>query len=549
VIALPESDLRQRVAELLVIRSSGHLYDSQREYPEWELNNNELKRLLGEGVGGVIFVGGSSNELAQRIKSLRSWSPKSLLLCADVEEGFGQRFGGGTWLVPPLSVGQIFRRDSKKAIAFAEEYGRCTGFQARTCGLNWVLAPVCDINSNPTNPVINVRAWGEDADTVSVLTSAFYKGLASQGVLSCAKHFPGHGDTSVDSHLELPVLAHDLRRLEEFEFLPFKTLISAGVETVMSAHVLLQKIDSQYPATLSRKVLTGVLREKIGFDRLLVTDALMMEAISRTYGCGEAAVMAFAAGADLLMMPAKPDEAIDAVCKALASGRLSMNRLEESLLRRRKALAKVESFHSLVHHQKIITGELEIQRDVDISLSKELISGSITINKQLELDDNHCGINLLRVDSLLTCPFLNSFAPAFSIPEEVGFKTVICHHLGVSPWQNDFDEPFALTRFSDAPFLLQIFSRGKPFLGDLNKQEPWAAVIKQLQRLKRLSGLIVYGSPYLWIELSDVLDPSIPSAYSPGQMPEAQHQVLSTLLASGKVNKFCQSQRNREFTD
>ncbi len=549
MIALPESDLRQRVAELLVIRSSGHLYDSQREYPEWELKNNELKRLLGEGVGGVIFVGGSSNELAQRIKSLRSWSPKSLLLCADVEEGFGQRFGGGTWLVPPLSVGQIFRRDYKKAIAFAEEYGRCTGFQARTCGLNWVLAPVCDINSNPTNPVINVRAWGEDADTVSALTSAFYKGLASQGVLACAKHFPGHGDTSVDSHLELPVLAHDLRRLEEFEFLPFKTLISAGVETVMSAHVLLQKIDSQYPATLSRKVLTGVLREKIGFERLLVTDALMMEAISRTYGCGEAAVMAFAAGADLLMMPAKPDEAIDAVCKALASGRLSMNRLEESLLRRRKALAKVESFHSLVHHQKIIIDELEIQRDVDISLSKELISGSITINKQLELDDNHCGINLLRVDSLLTCPFLNSFAPACCIPEEVGFKTVICHHLGVSPWQDDFDEPFALTRFSDDPFLLQIFSRGRPFVGDLSNQEPWAAVIKQLQRLKRLSGLIVYGSPYLWIELSDVLDPSIPSAYSPGQMPEAQHQVLSTLLASGKVNKFCQSQRNREFTD
>ena len=178
------------------MRASGHLSDQQRRYPQWELPNSELQRLLRDGVGGVILLGGSAVELQQRTQQLQGWSQQQLLVCADVEEGVGQRFDGASWLVPPLALGRLHQRDPELALNLSKRYGLCAGAQARRCGLNWVLGPVCDVNNNAANPVINVRAWGEDPNTASSLAVAFQLGLKQAGVLGCAKHFPGHGDTS-----------------------------------------------------------------------------------------------------------------------------------------------------------------------------------------------------------------------------------------------------------------------------------------------------------------------------------------------------------------
>ena len=169
----PPDVLRRQVAELLVVRASGHRDDLQRRYPRWELGNADLQRLLSDGVGGVILLGGSATELQQRTRELQSWSDHPLLFCADVEEGVGQRFEGASWLPPPLALGRLFQRQPDQALSLAERYGRCTGEQARRCGLNWVLGPVCDVNNNPDNPVINVRAWGEDPDSAGALAVAF----------------------------------------------------------------------------------------------------------------------------------------------------------------------------------------------------------------------------------------------------------------------------------------------------------------------------------------------------------------------------------------
>ena len=546
MIALKESVLRKNVAELLVVRASGHALDSQRKYPQWEFKNNELKRLLREGIGGVILFGGTTFELEQRTKTLLSWAKKPLLLCADVEEGVGQRFEGGTWLAPPLAVGQIYQKDPQKAIAFAEQYGVCVGSQARACGLNWVLAPVCDINSNSKNPVINLRAWGEDPRTVSKLTCAFNKGLASQGVLTCAKHFPGHGDTSVDSHLSLPTINHDLRRLQEEELIPFKDVIATGADSVMSAHVLFPNIDLHYPATLSSQILTKLLREEIGFDDLVVTDALVMEAITHFCGKGEAAVLAFEAGADILMMPPNPYQAIEAICVALESGRVPMKRLEDALARRDKALCKVD--HCSQNVQKQESNIDLIETDQDRMLAEELLNNSIEIHEPVIAGVKPGDINLIRIDDVLRCPFLTNSCPAFCMPQKVGYRTIISHERGISPWQDDPCKPLALERFGEGSFLLQLFVRGNPFRGKLINKEPWLATIKQLQSLNRLSGLVVYGSPYLWEELIKALDPHIPSAYSPGQMQQAQTMVLNTLLQANNSKDF---QRNKlvEFTD
>ncbi len=541
--------LRTKVAELLVVRASAHSCDAQRNFPLWELSNQQLQRLIGEGVGGVILFGGTSTELLHRTRTLQSWSNKPLLFCADVEEGLGQRFEGGTWLVPPMALGQIYKKDRNHSLRLAERYGMCTGRQARSCGLNWILAPVCDVNSNPKNPVINLRAWGEDPLVVSDLACAFIRGLDSQGVLSCAKHFPGHGDTGVDSHLDLPVLEHDISRLKEFEFRPFKDAITAGVNSVMTAHILLSEIDPENPATLSSAVLTGLLRHQLGFDGLVVTDALVMQAIAKSYGCAQASVMAFAAGADLILMPENPDQAIDAICQALNSGRVPFERLDNALERRRKAISKVEAV-SLEQSEKASFPFNEgIESAQDDLFAEALIDASLKIRHSGGIQVNTAGINLVRVDSVLSCPILANSAPTICLPEEIGFQSLLCHPLGISPWQNDSDSPLALDRLGEGPLLIQLFMRGNPFRGDCDSNEPWAAALLQLQREGLLAGLVVYGSPYVCDQLFPLLEPSIPFAYSPGQMPEAQRKALSSLIQPDLSELPSDSEYTYKFTD
>ena len=512
------TSLRSQIAELLVVRASGHLDDLQRRYPRWELSNAELQRLLKDGVGGVILLGGSATELQQRTRQLQSWARDPLLLCADVEEGVGQRFEGASWLPPPLALGRLFQQRPDHALNLAERYGLCTGQQARRCGLNWVLGPVCDVNNNPANPVINVRAWGEDPATAGHLAAAFQRGLAAAGVLGCAKHFPGHGDTSSDSHLDLPVLPHNRARLNQIELPPFQAAINAGVDSVMTAHLLLPELDPERPATLSSIVLTDLLRGDLGFDGLVVTDALVMEAITARHGAAEAAVLAFEAGADLILMPADADAAIDGICDAFGSGRLPMERLEQSRQRRRKALAKRPS--AKAEGTAAVIASVEDRR-----LEQELVLCCLTTRAERGIPAAN-GVNLIRVDSVLPCAALAATAPALRDPEAHGYRSVVVHSLGISPWRNDPEAPLALERLGEGPILLQLFLRGNPFRGGQDAQEPWRAAVLQLQNLNRLAGLVVYGSPYLWEELEQVLTPDVPAAFCPGQMPEAQRQVM-----------------------
>ncbi len=542
-------NLRQKVAELLVIRASGHCSDSERNYPLWELNNNDLERLLNDGVGGVIVFGGSTTELQIRCKTFKNWAINPLLICADIEEGLGQRFSGGTWLAPPMALGQIYGTEPFRAIHLAERYGKCTGMQARSCGLNWILGPVCDINTNPNNPVINLRAWGDDLRTVSALTCAFQRGLTSQGVLSCVKHFPGHGDTGVDSHLELPIVDHPLQRLEALEFLPFQAAISNGAASVMTAHLLIRNVDPDYPATLSKKVLTGLLRQKLGFEGLIVTDALVMESISKKYGCGESSVLAFAAGADLIMMPEDPFEAIEALCEALLSGRIPMERLEQALSRRNKAIAKLE-FTSVSEQAKVCDVNVsQIESESDRLFARELVTNSLVIHNPGVIKAQPVGVNLLRVDSFFSNPFLTRSAPAICFPAEAGFRNVLCHEFGVSPWRDDAEEPLALHRIGDGNVLVQLFIRGNPFRGSGHLEEPWSAALRQLERCHRLAGLVVYGSPYVWEDLIQYVGPHIPAAYSPAQIPEAQRQILKSFFPAPSGLKRSSKKLRNEFTD
>ncbi len=527
----PGPSLRERVARLLVVRGSGHLGDGQRRYPRWELPNAELRRLLAEGVGGVILLGGSAAELRLRTRQLQGWARRPLLLCADVEEGVGQRFEGATWLVPPLALSRLHGDDPARALRLARRYGACTGRQARLLGLNGVLAPVCDVNNNPANPVINVRAWGEDPATAGALAVAFLEGVQAEGVLGCAKHFPGHGDTRADSHLELPRLPHDRRRLEAVELPPFRAAIAAGTAAVMTAHLQLDSLDPERPATLSAPVLEGLLRRDLGFGGLVITDALVMEAIAGQWGAGEAAVLAFEAGADLLLMPADAEAAITALVGAIESGRIGADRLAASVARREAALAAIPPPPAagadawLADLERLETGE-------DQSLARELVSVSLVTQGLPGLPEGP-GLNLIRLDSALQHPFLPAMAPALQRPAARGYATRLLESAG-GFWSGDAAAPLALDRLPAGPVLLQLFVRGNPFRGSAGGEEPWAGALRQLLAARRLAGLAVYGSPYLWSELAPLLPPSLPAAYSPGQMPLAQALLLERLgLAAG----------------
>jgi hypothetical protein len=225
-------------------------------------------------------------------------------------------------------------------------------------GVHWVLAPVADVNSNPDNPIINIRSFGEDPQAVAQYVAAFVRGVEDNGAMATAKHFPGHGDSGIDSHLELPVIKADRARLEAVEFRPFEAAMSAGVSSVMTGHLEVPALepDADTPATLSPRVLTGVLRDEMHYNGLVVTDALTMGGVTKGFPPGEVAVRALAAGADVLLMSPVTDAAILGVSEAVRSGRIPMARLDAAVRRALEAKARLGLYRErLVNIDKLNT--------------------------------------------------------------------------------------------------------------------------------------------------------------------------------------------------
>ena len=327
-------DLRSKIGQMIVVRASGFLQDSQRLYPQWETDNSTLKRWLEKfNLGGIILLGGSAVEIKARSQLLQSWSHNPLLIAADIEEGVGQRFSGKTWFPPPMAIAEIAKKDLSLAESYAFQMGKITAQEALEIGINWLLAPVVDVNNNPQNPVINIRAFGETPEIVSALGKAFIQGAQTTRILTTAKHFPGHGDTATDSHLDLPVIPHDAARLAKIELPPFQEAIASGVDSVMTAHLTIPIWDQQNPATLSPAILDGILRQKLGFTGLIVTDALIMGGITKYAEPKDVAIMAVNAGVDVLLMPKNPEVTIEAIHQAVVSGEISESRIEESYQR------------------------------------------------------------------------------------------------------------------------------------------------------------------------------------------------------------------------
>ena len=556
--------LAEQVAQMVVVRTSGHLFDHEIRYPAWEADRATLQHYIVDlGVGGVILLGGSAAEVGLKTQELQTLAQVPLLIAADIEEGVGQRFSGATGFPPPMALAAIAKRDLPQAEAFAEAMGSVTAEEALAIGLNWVLAPVADVNNNPDNPVINVRAFGDRPEIVAALTTAFVRGAQGQGALTTAKHFPGHGDTAVDSHLELPILPHDWERLQRVELPPFQALIAAGVDTVMTAHLTIPALDRQYPATLSDRTLTGLLRQQMGFTGLIVTDALIMGAITRTYGPYEAAVLAVEAGADVLLMPQDPEGCIKAVVEAVTTGRIAPERLADSVERLWRAKQRVvsrlsvppESCHAWEHIPPPPVQLDPFLRPESQQLVADILTNSMTgVGQVRPCDPKHPGDNLIVVDSMVDCPFLSRTAPAITLPAQAHYHLQCLDHQGCQRW------PQADTL---RPTLMQIFLRGNPFRGSAAVSPLVQAWIEALLTADQLRGIVVYGSPYALdylktqyvtplsatVTASETIpNQDIPYGFSYGQMAAAQHHLL-TALGLGLARSTARSSQPLAFTD
>ena len=319
--AMSTLDLEQRIAQLMVVRVPLDMTDRQARAFSAEMN--------GYRVGGVCFFAGTADRQAALTRRFQKDASLPLLVCTDAEWGLGMRLKDMFSFPKNASFGLLSPDADSIVFRMGEEIGR----QCRQLGIHVNFAPVVDINSNPLNPVIGVRSFGTDRERVARLGIMYALGLQSQGVLATAKHFPGHGDTDKDSHLELPVINHSVEYIDSVDTYPFRRLIEAGVGGVMVAHLQVKALDPQAPSSLSSAVVDRLLRQKLGFDGLVVTDGLDMKGVTNSYADGQGELAALLAGNDILLLPPDVRKAID-VIKAAAEASDSIRTLVDLHCRR-----------------------------------------------------------------------------------------------------------------------------------------------------------------------------------------------------------------------
>lgn len=357
---------RQKIAQLMVIRTS------TRSTTGVEFFEKDVLRYIRKyNIGSVCLFQGTSLQQALLINTLQQKAKTPLMVCVDGETGLGMRFSDVISFPDQLTIGAV----QDPAIAY--KTGQAIAAQCKRIGIQVDYAPVVDINNNPANPVINFRSFGEDKYKVASFGSSIMSGMQDNGIMACAKHFPGHGDVSVDSHLDLPVITKSFAQLDELELFPFKALIRDGVGSVMVAHLYIPAIDSTVnrATSLSPNNVNKLLRHDLGFKGLTFTDALEMKGVAKFFPKGEASVLSLIAGNDMLCLPGEVKENIRKLRKSIRRKRLSWNDIDQKV--NRVLLAKYNL--GLDQVQKIDTLSLAADLNVHTTeLKKEVYANAIT---------------------------------------------------------------------------------------------------------------------------------------------------------------------------
>ena len=380
--ALKNLTLSEKVGEMIIAESDGH-YNS---YDDTAYRN--LDRLVIQGkVGGIMFLKGDAFSAAMLSNHFQALAPRPLLMSADMERGLAMRLTGATEFPPNMAVAAT--QDSKMAATMAQAIAQ----EAKAVGLQQSYGPTLDLNINPLNPIINTRSFGDNLPLTIALSHAVIEGLQSNGIIATAKHFPGHGDVSVDSHISLPVLKADRQQLDEYELKPFKAAIEQGVISGMIGHLAVPKLTgTMEPASISKVIVTDLLRKELGFQGLIITDAMNMKALYNGQNVPDISVKAIQAGNDLLLFSPDPELAHRSIVHAVEKGVIPIEQINDSV--RRILLAKQWLD---IEHRKLVNlnrvkddASPESHRD----LAKKIAEASITLVK----DENHY-MPLKRVSS------------------------------------------------------------------------------------------------------------------------------------------------------
>src|SRR5712692_2588643 len=369
----------EKVGQLFMIWVRVQFWNA--ENPDYlQLRDNIRKYHIGSlamsvPVDGPFLLRNQPFEAAELLNRLQKESKLPLIFAADFERGVSMRLYGTTIFPHPMAFGAAGKAE------YAENFGRITAQEARAIGVHWNFFPVADVNSNPANPIINTRSFGEDPQQVGDLVTAYIRGARANGMLTTVKHFPGHGDTATDSHLSLAQVTGDRARLQSVELPPFRRAIEAGVDSVMVAHVTVPALESDpnRVATTSPAIVTGLLKNQLGFQGIVVTDALDMAGLTRLYAAniGRAAVDAFKAGNDLLLIPADLDASYKAVLEAARSGEIAPAQLDASVLKILKAKASLD-----LHKARLVNVEALstlIGKPENLALGQQIADDAVTL--------------------------------------------------------------------------------------------------------------------------------------------------------------------------
>jgi beta-N-acetylhexosaminidase len=529
---LASMTLDEKVGQLIIPATVGMFMSQDGE------SFQQIRRDITEfHVGGYHMLGEVNNlhepaGVALLINHIQELAKVPLWITADFEGGVGLRYMGATRLPRAMAMGATANPD----IAF--QAGRITAEEARAMGVNVNFYPVVDVNNNARNPIINIRSFGGDPKLVSEMARAYIRGSQSAGAMATAKHFPGHGDTSTDSHLELPSVDIDRARLNAIELPPFQAAVAEGVGAVMSAHIALPRIETEkLPATLSHMMLTDVLRGELKFGGIIFTDAMNMRGVAAHYPEGEAAVRAVKAGADVILYPPSVEQAFTAVKRAVEAGEIKESRIDESVRRILTAKEKFgldkNRFSDLNKLDKVL-GSNEHQR-----AAQQIIESAITLVRDnrnvlpmklapeqkvlfITIVDNNEGWR----DGAPGCAFLAGLMKRHAKTTNV--------HVSDKTSPAEFDLIKRLAAFSDV-VIVNGFIRVAAYKGSIDLTEGEIDLLKHLSAVEKPFAFVLYGSPYMISFVPELPSYVLAYEYYPAAEEAALKAVLGEIEFQGKL--------------
>ncbi|MFL5556948.1 MAG: glycoside hydrolase family 3 protein [Gemmatimonadaceae bacterium] len=539
---LASLSLREKVAQLIMPWVGGDY--AAVGSPEFE----QVRRWVQDDrVGGLVLSIGLPLSYAAKLNELQARARVPLLIASDMENGPGMRLGniyalpsllpqgGGTTFPPVMALGAAGSED------LAYKLGQVLGTEARAIGVHMVFGPVLDVNSNPLNPIINTRSFGENPALVSRLATAYIRGARSTGLMSTGKHFPGHGDTDVDSHLDLPTIRADRAHLDSVDFPPFRNAVAEGIDAIMTAHIAVVGVegDTAGPATLSHRFMTDVLRDEMHFGGVLFTDAMTMGGVAKRYGATEPLIKALEAGADVLLMPRDVTNAITTVTEAVHSGRLTEARIDASVRRILTAKARAG----------LRTGRLvdlnAVDRIVDIpehtKIAEEVAARSITLaqDKMNLVPVRSASAGATSVVDSSSRILSITYADASDLVAGRTFNSVVENRIpGTRTVRVDNRttdaEYAALTAQADSASLLLVSAYVSPreFAGSVGTQGAFSQFVEKLALSGKPIIVLSFGSPYLLSAFPSV------SSYllAWGGAPISQRAAALALVGEREIN-------------